>query len=218
MNSIKAKSRFSWPMLILIFFVVGLFALVFSVFIQTNSNTAWFSFGGANASTTAERSIVTGVGGSFEKPDQPVRLIIPSIGVDANIQKVGLAWQGNGQMGIPTNFTDVAWYKDGTLPGMPGSAVIDGHLDGKDVAEAVFYDLDKLQKGDIVEVVDASGRKLKFIVVETKSYDRNADTTEIFSGDASSSRLNLITCSGDWIANEKSYNDRIVVFTELVTN
>jgi len=217
MNNVDIKSRFSWIMFILIFFGVGLFALVLSIFIQTHANTVWFSSSEVNAFTTTT-SIKMGVGGSFEKPDKPARLIIPAIGVNANIQSVGLAWQGNGQMGIPTNFTDVAWYKDGPLPGMPGSAVIDGHLDGKDVPEAVFYDLEKLQLGDLVEVIDESGKKLQFKVVGSKSYDRNATTTEVFSGDVSRARLNLITCSGDWIANEKSYNERIVVFTELVTN
>ena len=44
-------------------------------------------------------------------------------------------------MGVPTNFTDVGWYRYGPAPGTPGNAVIDGHLDGKSVPEAVFYNL-----------------------------------------------------------------------------
>jgi LPXTG-site transpeptidase (sortase) family protein len=119
-------------------------------------------------------------------------------------------------MGIPTNFTDVGWYTGGPLPGMPGSAVIDGHLDGKNVREAVFYDLDKLAIGDLVEVADNQGQTLQFRVVATKIYDYDAITTDIFSGDTATSRLNLITCSGTWLKGEKLYDKRIVVFTELV--
>ena len=159
-----------------------------------------------------------GAGTSYQVPSSPVRLRIPAIGVDAHVQSVGLAWQGTGDMGIPTNFTDVGWYKDGPLPGAPGSAVIDGHLDGKDVPQAVFYNLGKLRAGDLVEVEGEDGKTLQFRVLETKLYDYNAPTTDVFSSDVSKSRLNLITCAGDWDKSQKLYNKRVVVFTELVPN
>jgi sortase (surface protein transpeptidase) len=120
-------------------------------------------------------------------------------------------------MSIPTNFTDVAWYNGGPLPGMPGNAVIDGHLDGHNVKEAVFYHLGDLAPGDLVEVVDSAGIIWKFQVVRLADYGYNASTTDIFSGDASKARLNLITCAGDWIKGQGIYNQRVVVFTELVT-
>ncbi len=119
-------------------------------------------------------------------------------------------------MGIPTNFTDVGWYKEGPVPGALGSAVIDGHLDGKDTPEAVFYNLDKLQPGDVVEVLDAKGKTLKFRVLETKTYDHDAISTEVFIGDTSKHLLNLITCAGSWDKTKKLYDKRVVVFTELV--
>ncbi len=156
-----------------------------------------------------------GLGSSFEIPDEPARLRIPSIGVDANIQSVGLL--KNGSMGIPTNFTDVAWYNRGVRPGVPGNAVIDGHFDGRKVPRAVFYSLGDLKPGDLVEVVDQRGKTFRFQVVSSKTYKYKDPTDEIFSGDASKARLNLITCAGDWIKSEKSYSQRIVVFTELLT-
>lgn len=148
-------------------------------------------------------------------PGFPTRLIIPAIGVDANIQSVGLFWNGDGSMGIPTNFTDVGWYNGGPLPGMPGSAVIDGHLDGKYIREAVFYNLKKLVAGDLVEVVDGRGKTWRFKVLRVAAYAYNATATDVFSGDVSSARLNLITCGGSWIKSRKSYDTRTVVFTEL---
>ncbi len=167
--------------------------------------------------TLSSTSSAPAVGRSFEMPDKPARLIIPSIGVDANVQSVGLSWRGTGDMSVPTNFTDVGWYNQGPLPGMPGSAVIDGHLDGKNVREAVFYNLDKLKPGDLVEVHDAKGTVFQFRVTETKTYDYNAPTTDIFSGDTSKTGLNLITCAGVWDKAHAIYDKRIVVFTELVT-
>jgi len=165
----------------------------------------------------AAASAAVGLGSSFEVPALPVRLIIPAIGVDAAIQSVGLFWNGDGTMSIPTNFTDVAWYNGGPIPGAPGSAVIDGHLDGRNVRKAVFYNLGNLKPGDLVEVLDASGTPWRFQVTRLAAYAYNASTSDIFSGDTSIARLNLITCAGDWIKNKKLYNERMVVFTELIT-
>lgn len=158
----------------------------------------------------------SGFASSFPAPGLPERLIIPAIEVNASVQDVGLFWNGDGDMSIPTNFTDVAWYDNGPRPGMAGNAVIDGHLDGRNVKEAVFYNLDKLVPGDLVEIQDSTGKILKFQVVKTEALAYNATTTDIFYGDHSAARLNLITCAGDWINGKNMYNERTVVFTELL--
>lgn len=144
------------------------------------------------------------------------RLIIPKIGVNAKIQSVGLSDKGDGNMGIPTNFTDVAWYNLGPLPGEPGSAVIAGHVDGREVPRAVFYDISKLKAGDLLKVIDKEGKELEFKVLQTKIYNHNDSADEVFLSDTSKARLNLITCTGNWIESERIYDQRVVVFTELV--
>lgn len=195
---------------VFIVLTVGLLTASLSVFIQIRR-------AGGQIFTVATSSPATvGVGSSFNAPGMPTRLIIPRLGTDAHIQSVGLSWRGNGDMEIPTNFTDVAWYNGGPRPGMPGSAVIDGHLDGKNVPQAVFYNLKLLQPGDLVEVVDDKGAVLQFKVVASKIYGYDTTTTDIFSGDTSKAGLNLITCTGDWDKNEKIYTERLVVFTERV--
>jgi len=156
----------------------------------------------------------SGFGSSFELPGLPTRLKIYSIGVDAIIQQVGL--NKKGEVGIPNNYVDVAWYKEGPRPGAPGSAVIDGHLDGKNMKEAVFYDLEKLKVGDLVEVLDDQGKIFQFRVYDKKVYDYASSTPEVFTSDGSRFLLNLITCTGDWIQTQKIYNKRVVVFTEMV--
>ena len=229
---------FSWKTAIILSFGAGLLASGLSVFLQTHSQTienfpvvetritetkvAETQSEAVVATAEGPRTVVAtpaavGLGSSFDTPDQPARLIIPAIDVDAAIQSVGLSKTGNGTMGIPSNFTDVAWYNQGALPGAPGSAVIAGHLDGRNVPQAVFYNLEKLNVGDLLEVVDASGKRLEFKVVGSRIYDHDASTFDIFSGDVSKVRLNLITCTGDWIKSQKLYDKRIVVFTELVT-
>src|SRR3989338_132139 len=192
---------------------VGLLVAGLSVFIQTRELAAQtYTQEPTSSSTTPQ-----GSGTSFTEPAEPARLIIPAIGVDAAIQSVGLSWKGDGTIGIPTNFTDVAWYNQGPKPGMPGIAVINGHVDGKDVEKAVFYDLGKLKPGDAVEVVDKKGTVLQFRVVESRTYDYDSPTDDIFIGDSAKTRLNLITCSGDWDREKKTYRQRTVVTAELVT-
>lgn len=210
-NPIK---KFSWKSATLMSLGAGLLLAGLFALVQPN-RIAVQSF--AEIPEPAVETVATVVSGiSFDMPDQPARLIIPAIGVNAIIQSVGLSAKNDGAMGIPTNFTDVAWYNKGPLPGMPGSAVIAGHLDGKNVPKAVFYDLAKLKPGDLVSVVDKDGKTMEFRVTGSKTYDHNASSTEVFLGDNSKIRLNLITCAGDWVKSQKLYDERVVVFTELV--
>ena len=214
MNTNSAKG-FSWRNAALLFVSVGLLTAGLSMFVQSHSVTVQAFAAKVTAAPAA--AATPGVGTSFTEPDMPVRLIIPAIGVDANIQSIGLYWRDDNTMGIPTNFTDVAWYNGGPRPGMPGSAVIDGHLDGQYIQKAVFYNLGTLKPGDTVEVVESGGTTLEFKVIDSKLYDTNANTADIFSSDTTKARLNLITCAGDWSKTQNQYNKRIVVFTELVT-
>lgn len=147
----------------------------------------------------------------------PVQLVIPSIGVAAQVQTVGLADGGSGEMGVPDNFTDVGWYQYGPRPGMVGSAVIAGHLNGKGVPEAVFFDLGDLDIGDRVSIIAQDGSTLTFEVVQMRTYTYDAPTDEVFVSTDGKVRLNLITCAGSWVQDEKLYDKRTVVFTELVS-
>jgi sortase (surface protein transpeptidase) len=224
MNTNNPTKIFSWKTAILLCLGVGLLSAGLSIFFQTQGQTILSSRRMAvepqpvaAVSTVESQPAVVGSGSSFETPGQPVRLLIPAIGVNAAIQSVGLSWHGNGDMGVPTNFTDVGWYDQGPLPGAPGSAVIDGHLDGKYVPKAVFYDLGRLKQGDMVMVVDQKGKTWQFQVIASEAYPYDASTTNIFAGGDSKARLNLITCAGDWIKSQGLYNQRVVVFTELVT-
>lgn len=147
----------------------------------------------------------------------PLRLQIPSIEVDAHVQIVGLAEDSLVEMGVPDNFTDVGWYEYGPRPGMSGSAVITGHLNGKNVPEAVFYNLGSVKIGDEVLVTAEDGAVLTFMVVDVRVYDHDADTKEVFISDDGKVRLNLITCAGDWLSQAELYDERTVIFTELVS-
>lgn len=145
----------------------------------------------------------------------PARLIIPAIDIDADVQHVGI--KADGSMSTPSNFTDVGWYKYGTIPGQTGSAVIDGHVDNGLSLAGVFKHLVELKVGDDVYVDQKDGSKLHFIVVDIKSFPYDKAPSELIFGRSDAARLNLITCKGDWIKDEKTYAERLVVFTKLAS-
>jgi|SRR5579859_1664665 len=60
---------------------------------------------------------------------QPLRLILPTIDVNAFIENVGTLPGGDLATAAAKPWEDVGWYSDGPRPGERGSAVIDGHLD-----------------------------------------------------------------------------------------
>jgi len=146
----------------------------------------------------------------------PARLIIPSLNVNAAVQQVGLTAQG--AMGIPSNFTDVAWYKYGAIPGQAGSAAIDGHVDNGLSLPGVFKHLGDIQIGDDVYVQQADGSKLHFVVDEVETYPYlNTPSGYIFNR-ADAARLVLITCEGHWVKQDRTYDERLVAFSHLVNS
>lgn len=142
-----------------------------------------------------------------------VRLKIPKINVDAEIDPLGLT--PNGDMEAPRGGRNVGWFNGGPHPGDTGSAVIDGHFGPwKNGEGSVFDDLHTLVKGDTLQVEDATGATTTFIVRESRILDPNADASDVFSSDDEGSHLNLITCEGVWDKVSKSYSGRLVVFTD----
>ena len=143
----------------------------------------------------------------------PARLIVPAIDIDADVQHVGV--KADGSMGTPSNFTDVAWYKYGTIPGQRGSAVIDGHVDNGLSLPGVFKRLGELEIGDDVYVEQKNGSKMRFVVVDIKHFPYDEAPRELIFGRSDAVRLNLVTCEGDWIRQQKTDSERLVAFTEL---
>ncbi|MEX2010264.1 MAG: class F sortase [Parcubacteria group bacterium] len=165
------------------------------------------------ATTTGE---ITSATAEVENKRWPVRLDIPKLEVEAPMQYMGINAKGN--MEDPNNFTDVGWYKLGTIPGNTGSAVMAGHQDNGYGLNGVFKYLHTLKIGDDVYVVNGEGKKLHYRVVETAVYPWNAGPLERIFNAKDGKYLNLITCSGVWSKVAGSNDKRLVVYTELVEN
>ncbi|KZE63968.1 hypothetical protein AWM68_12720 [Fictibacillus phosphorivorans] len=142
----------------------------------------------------------------------PASIEIPALDVNTEIEKVGRL--KNGQMGVPKGFDTVGWFSEGAKPGAPGNAVMAGHVDSK-TGPAIFYKLEDLERGDEIIVKDNDKQTLTFVVTGKEKYDRkNAPVDKIFDY-AYGSKLNLITCTGNFNRDEGTHEERLVVYTEL---
>ena len=142
-----------------------------------------------------------------------MRLVVPSIATDAPIDQMGLL--PNGDMEAPTGGVNTGWYKLGSRPGDVGSAVIAGHFGRWKNGEASVFDrLRDLKKGEKVIVRDDAGATVTFAVRETRTLGREDDASAVFTSGDSKAHLNLITCQGMWDESQKTYSERLVVFTD----
>ncbi len=145
--------------------------------------------------------------------DEPARLAIPSLGIDASVQKLGI--NAEGAMAAPSDFSEVGWYEYGAVPGYTGTAVIAGHLDNGIGLDGVFKHLDQLAVGDTIIVEAANGTKIDFIVSSIHSYPyASVPDTSLFAT-TGPPRLALITCSGSLLYAQHTYDRRLVVIAAL---
>jgi sortase A len=150
----------------------------------------------------------------------PAKLEIPKLGIDATIERV--ATDKNGQMGVPSDYHNVAWYSQGVIPGDKGDAVISGHLDwvvnGK-LTPAVFTKLGSLNVGDELQIVGQDSKKLDFKVTEFRvlAYNANPAQAGVFATDGPA-RVTLITCAGTFDQSIHQYTQRRIVTAQLVGN
>ncbi len=143
----------------------------------------------------------------------PVRLQIPAIAVDTPLQPLGLLPDGSLQ--APSQWDVAGWYADGIRPGDPGPAVIAGHVDSVS-GPAVFYRLRRLHVGDLVDVRDANGVMLRFIVDTIHEYPKQQFPSVLVYGPTPIPELRLVTCTGDFDWQAHSYLDNLVVSAHLI--
>jgi|SRR6266700_2239797 len=144
----------------------------------------------------------------------PVRLLVPAIGVNAQVEPVGQ--DATGQMATPARAEDVAWFQPGVTPGDVGNAVIAGHLDWTS-GPAVFWQLAKLRRGDSLAVVRENRSQARFLVDSTSTMSFDASTDSLFTRDGPPS-LTLITCAGAWDRQRGTYLQRLVVHATLASS
>lgn len=139
----------------------------------------------------------------------PLRLHAPSIGVDARVVPVGV--DTDGAMEIPIDVDEVGWYRFGPAPGGPGTAVLAGHVDSRTQGRGAFFDLRRLDVGDVV-IVGFDGSESAWEVVARRQYGKDViPLDDVFTRDGPP-RLALITCGGQFDGGAGRYLDNVVVY------
>lgn len=145
----------------------------------------------------------------------PLRVQVPSVGIDAPLIRLGL--DRDGAVAVPPMSvpTEAGWFTGDPTPGERGAAVIVGHVD-TDYGRAVFYPLGNVQPGALVIVDRADKKHAQFRVtsVEVVDKDRFPAQRVYGSDDGGTPQLRIITCGGAF--DGKHYADNLVVYTQLV--
>ena len=146
-------------------------------------------------------------------PNDPKKIIIQKIGVDAYVQKVGI--DQDKKIAVPNNVHLAAWFTESVRPGENGLSIIDGHVSGRKT-EGVFKNLKSLQKGDTFILERGNGTKLTFKVFETRTVPEGEAAAILFSQNPKVlSQLNLITCGGEFNKKSQQYSDRVIISAQL---
>jgi sortase (surface protein transpeptidase) len=143
---------------------------------------------------------------------EPVRILIPAIGVSAPILRVGL--NADRTLQVPVTFSETGWFTRGPEPGEPGPAVIVGHVDSVD-GPGVFYHLRALRNGDLIKVVLENGWTVRYLVSSHLAAPKNGFPTKAVYRHTEKPTLRLITCDGQFDTATGHYVDNYIVFARF---
>lgn len=131
-------------------------------------------------------------------------LSIPLIGLNAAIVNVGLT--PDNAIDVPPGL-EVGYWTGSALPGTPGAAFLDGHVDG------IFAHLHKLTSGQQFSVTYAK-KTYYYQVVHTETVAlAGIDMEKALSPYGTAAEgLNIMTCAGTYLPSIDTYDQRFVVY------
>jgi len=150
--------------------------------------------------------------------DAGYELVIDKLGVDAPVSMFGVDDKLVPE--VPYTATDVAWYDFSARPGTGGNAVFAGHVTWN--GPAVFYDLDKLEKGDEVRLQGYDGTKVVYRVSSVFQVDPDDPESVKVMWTTTEDVITIITCSGKFFETgdpilRGDYTHRLIVRGDLVS-
>ena len=145
----------------------------------------------------------------------PVRLVIPAIGVSAQVIPLGENPDGTVAVPLLTQPQLTSWFDEGPAPGQRGPAALFGHVNTAYTGPAVFYELGDLRPGETVSVTRADGWTAVFRIDRIAMFAKAAFPTARVYGPTPDPELRLITCGGAFDLLSRTYLDNIVAFARL---
>jgi LPXTG-site transpeptidase (sortase) family protein len=161
--------------------------------------------------STSNKPTVSNVLDYKVQGNRPKRIEINDIGVFAKVVKLGL--NNKGQIDVPVSIYDAGWYEGSSLTqAKPGATVIVGHV-GSGRLGGVFENIGKLKPGAKISVVNADDTITSYTVTGKEDIPtQQVDMGRYLSHpEEEKAVLHLITCSGNFVRNDFSYDHRTVV-------
>ncbi|GGW42547.1 class F sortase [Streptomyces caelestis] len=143
----------------------------------------------------------------------PVRLLVPAIGVDTPVIRLGLAPDGTVRVPPVTADDRAGWYRHSPTPGQTGPSVILGHVSVGRYGDGVFRHLVRLRRGDRIVARLENGTAAEFAVTAVRTVPRTRFPVDDVYGNVDRPELRLITCGG--ARTDDGYTDNVIVFAAL---
>lgn len=147
--------------------------------------------------------------------DLPRVVNIEKLGVRARVLPMSV--NADNSLQAPVNIYDTGWYTASAKPGQIGAALIDAHASGATRA-GVFAYVDTLKIGDQMTVENGNGEVFTYRVThkETVALDDVDMSKLLLPYGTATEGVNLITCTGEWVEEKKTFDHRVLVYTERV--
>jgi LPXTG-site transpeptidase (sortase) family protein len=147
---------------------------------------------------------------SLPAPPQLVRLIVPSLQIDAPI--VAMSTGRDGAMASPRSPFVVAWYDFSALPGEGSNVVIAGHAEYPNHGPAVFHGLAFIRAGDELQLLLPDGTMARYTITSAETYDAATAPVEAIAGPTEAEVITLIATSAPDDATKRIVvrGDRVV--------
>jgi sortase (surface protein transpeptidase) len=147
-----------------------------------------------------------------QMPD-PVRIVIPAIGVNARVIPLGLNRDQTIQ--VPANAADTGWFRPGPEPGEQGAAVIVGHVATRS-GPAVFYRLRRLRVGQVITIRLRDGSTVRYVARSMITVLKTRFPTNRVYARTTQPTLRLITCAGKLNTSTGHHPENYIVFASIV--
>ncbi|MEB0004266.1 class F sortase [Cryobacterium sp. 10S3] len=140
----------------------------------------------------------------------PVRIRIEALGIDMDIEAVGLG--DTGGMGLPKNPAIAAWYKFGPAPASAaGATVIAAHVDSLEYDIGPFSRLATAPAGTEIVLSLADGGERRYRVASVDLVLKPDVPWPAIFDRTGPARLTLVTCGGEFDYTARRYLSNVIV-------
>ncbi|MCL2444523.1 class F sortase [Candidatus Saccharibacteria bacterium] len=140
-------------------------------------------------------------------PLAPSAITIPGIGTVNGMLSLGI--NARGEVDVPSNIWQTAWFNGSSMPGTRGAAFVVGHTPG------IFTGLRNLSMGQVISITMNNGAVINYRIqhIETVALGEVNMWRNLTTWNGAAEGLNLMTCAGHFVPALGTYSHRLSVFT-----